>query len=74
MLDKGRFLVIVLIPLLDKINKSEIYDVFNMPVPHDKTANMLAPYRLEAVSIAVNLVEINYVLLNDREQNIVFPL
>ena len=41
MLDEGRFLVIVSISLLDKINKFEIYDVFNMPVPHDKTPNMV---------------------------------
>ena len=51
MLDEGRFLVIVSVPLLDKINKFEIYDVFNMSVPHDKTPNMAVSYRLEAVSI-----------------------
>ena len=39
-----------------------------MPVPHDKTPNMVASYRLEAVSIAVILPEMKYVLLNDREQ------
>ena len=62
MLDEGRFLVIVSIPLLDKINKFEVYDVFYMPVLHDKTLNMVASYRLEAVSIAVNLAEMKYVL------------
>ena len=67
MLDGGRFLVIVSFPLLDKINKFEIYDVFNMPVPQDKTPNMVASYRLEAVSIVVNLAEMKFVLLNDRE-------
>ena len=39
-----------------------------MPVPHNKTPNMVASYRLEAVSIAVNLAEMKHVLLNDREQ------
>ena len=67
-LDEGRFLVIVSIPLLDRVNKFEIYAVFNMPVPHDKTPNMVVSNRLEAVSIAVNLAEMKYVLLNDREQ------
>ena len=67
-LDEGRFLVIVSIPLLGRINKFEIYDIFNMPVLHDKTPNMIASYRLEAVSIAINLAEMKYVLLNDREQ------
>ena len=45
-----------------------------MPVPHDKTPNMDASYRLKAVSIAVNLAEMKYVLLNDREQeHYIFP-
>ena len=51
MLHEGRFLVIVSIPLLDKINKFEIYNVFSMPVPHEKTPNMVASYRVEAVSL-----------------------
>ena len=67
MFDEGRFLVIVSIPLLDKINKFENYDVLDIPVPHDKAPNMAALYRLEAVSIAVNLAEMKYVLLNNRE-------
>ena len=54
--------------MLDKINKFEIYDVFNMPVPHDKTPNMVASYRLEAVSNAIYLDEMTSVLLNDREE------
>ena len=73
-LDEGRFLVIVSIPLLDQINKFEIYDVFNMPVLHDKPPNMVASCRLEAVSITVNLAEMKYALLNDREQEHCFPL
>ena len=74
-LDEGRFLVIVSLPLLDIINKFEIYDVFNMPVLHDKPPNMVASYRLETVSIAINLAEMKYVLLNDREQeHCLFPL
>ena len=45
-----------------------------MPVPHDKTPNMIASYRLEAVSIAVNLAEMKYVLLNDkRAGTLYFP-
>ena len=58
----------VSIPLLDKINKLEIYDVFNMPVLHDKTPNIAASYRLEIVSISVNLAEMKYVLLHERQQ------
>ena len=72
-LDEGRFLVIVSIPLLDKINKSEIYYVFNMPIPCDRTPNMVASYGMEAVSIVFNLAEMKYVLLNDREQEHCIP-
>ena len=71
--DEGRFLVIVSIPLLDKINKFEMYDVFNMPGPHDKTPNMVASYRLEAVFFAVNLAEKKYVILNDSAGILYFP-
>ena len=38
-----------------------------MPVPLDKIPNMVASYNLEAVSIAVNLAGMKFVLLNDRE-------
>ena len=66
--DEGRFLVIVSIPLLDKINKLEMCDVFTIPVPHDKAPNMVASYGFKAVSIVVNLAEMKYVLLNDSKQ------
>ena len=39
-----------------------------MPFPHDKAPNIVASYRLVIVSIAVNLAEMRYVLLNDTEQ------
>ena len=39
-----------------------------MLVPHVKSSNMVASYRFEAVSTAVNLAEMKYVLLNDRQQ------
>ena len=57
-LDEGRFLVIVSIPLLDKINNVAIYDVFNMAVPHDKTPICMqvgyCPCRLEIMSLTNN--------------------
>ena len=62
-LNEGRYLVIVSIPLLEKINTFEIYNVFHMPIPYDKTPNMVSSYRLEAVSIAINLAEMKHVLL-----------
>ena len=52
-LDKGRFSVIVSIPVLDNINTFEIFNIFNMPVPvkdhvvaTDKLHGMVAWYRL----------------------------
>ena len=74
-LDKGRFLVIVLIPLLDNMNTFDIFNVFNMPVPvknpivpTDKLPSMVALYRFETTSVAVNLVQMKYVLLTTTEQ------
>ena len=37
-------------------------------VPKDQSPNMVAWYRLEASSIAINTAEMKYVLLTDREQ------
>ena len=47
-INQGKFLIIVSIPLLDKNNKYEVYSVFNMPVllkdswvPKDQYPNMV---------------------------------
>ena len=37
-------------------------------VPKDQSSNIIAWYRLEASSIAINIAEMKYVLLTDREQ------
>ena len=61
-LHKGRALVIVLILLLDNMNTFEIFNIFNMAVlvkdpvaPTEKLPSMVAWYRFEMSSIAVNL-------------------
>ena len=73
-LDKSRFLVIVSIPLLDNINTFEIFNIFNLPVtvkdpfvPTDKLPNMVAWYRVEISSIAIDLAQMKYVLLTAIE-------
>ena len=77
-LDKSRFLVIVSIPLLDNVNTFEILNIFNMPVPvasRNKLPSMVAWYRLETSSIAVNLAQMKYILLTATEQeHCTFPL
>ena len=72
-IDQGKFLIIVSIPLLNKNNKYEAYSIFNMPVPlkdslvpKDQSPNMVAWYRLEASSIAINIAKMKYVLLTHR--------
>ena len=72
---KGRFLVMVSIPLLDNMNTFKIFNIFNMPVPikdpvvsTDKLPSMAAWYRLETSSTAVNLSQMKYVLLTTAEQ------
>ena len=74
-LDKGRFLVIVSIPLLDNINTFEIFNIFNMPVHvkdplvlTDKLPSIVAWYRLETSLIAVYLAQMKYVHLTATEQ------
>ena len=74
-LDKGRFLVIVSIPLLDYMNIFDIFNIFNMLVPvkdpvvlTDKLPSMVAWYRLKTSSITVNLAQMKYVLLTATEQ------
>ena len=61
-LDKGRFLAIVSIPMLDSMNTFEIFNFFNMPVPikdpvvpTDKPPSVVAWYRLETSSVVINL-------------------
>ena len=45
LLDKGRFLVIVSIPLLDNMNTFKSFDIFNMPVVStDNLPSMVAWY------------------------------
>ena len=73
-LDKGRFLGTVSIPLLDNTNTFEIFNILNMPipvkgpvVPTDRLLSMTAWYRLETPSIAVNLAQLKNVLLTAIE-------
>ena len=63
------------------MNTFEIFNIFNMPVhvkdpvgPTDKLHSMVAWYRLETSSIAVNLAQMKYVLLTATEQEHSTPL
>ena len=75
-------MVIVLFPLLDNTSTFEIFNIFNVPVPvkdlvspTDNLPSMVAQYRLETSSIAVNLAQMKYILLTPKEQkHCVFPL
>ena len=73
-LDKGKFLAIVSVSLLDNMNTFENFKVFNMPfpikdpiVPMDKLPHMVPWYRLETSSIAVNLAQMKHILLTATE-------
>ena len=74
-LDKGGFLVIVSMAMLDNVNTFQIFKIFNMPapvndttVPTDKLPNKVPWYKLETSSIAINLTQIKYVLLTYTKQ------
>ena len=76
-LDKGGFLVIVSIPMLDNMNTFEIFNIFNMPVPvkdpvvpTDKISSMVVSLLYIRdfsnccyfCSVAVNLTELLLIL------------
>ena len=68
-MDKGGFLLIISICLLDNMDTFDIFKIFNMLVPDkdpiistDKLPTMVAWNRFETSSIAVNLAQIKYVL------------
>ena len=74
-LDKGRFFLIISVPLLENVNTFAIFNIFNIPVPvkdpvvpTDKLPNMVAWYRLETSSIALNFTQMKNVLLIATEQ------
>ena len=74
-LDKGRLMVIVSIPLFDNMDTFDIFNIFNMPVhvkdpavSANKLPSMVSWYRLETSLIAINLAQIKYVLLTATEQ------
>ena len=65
----------VSIPLLDNISTFELFNICNMPVPvkylvlpTDKLPHMVAGYKSETSSNAVNLAQMKYVLLTPIEQ------
>ena len=61
-IDHAQFLVIVLVPLLDAVNKFEVYNIYNLPLPIKdpnlalkEIPNMVAECKLESKSLATNL-------------------
>ena len=73
-LDRGMFLVVVLVPLLNRNNKFEIYNVINSQLPFydsDLTVslqpNFVAKYKLETSALAINLERMKYMILEVDE-------
>ena len=56
-LDKGMFLVVVNLPLIDRDHKFEIYQVINSPFP----------YKLESSALAINPEKTRYIILDQAE-------
>ena len=64
------FLVVVLVPLLDRDNKFEIYNVINSQLPfYDSNLtvslqlNFVAKYKLETCALAITLERTKYMIL-----------
>ena len=69
-LSRGMFLVVVLVPLLDRDNKFEIYNVINSQLPfYDSNLtvslqpNFVAKYKLETSLLAINPERTKYMIL-----------
>ena len=74
MLDRGMFLVVVSVPLLDRDNKFEIYNVINSQLPfYDSNLtvslelNFVAKYKLETSALAINPERTKYIILEADE-------
>ena len=69
--EEGKILVVVPVPLLDSNDDFEVYRVHNLPIPFNASDGMMsgsvASYQLEAEAIAVNTQRTNFVLLTQGE-------
>ena len=73
-LDHAQFLVIVSVCLLDAVNKFEVYNIYNLPLPIKdpnvavkEMPNMVAEFKLESKLLAINLEQMKYILLTSAE-------
>ena len=73
-LDRGMFLVVVSVPLLDRDNKFENYHVINSQLPfYDSNLtvslqpNLVAKYKLETSALAINPERTKYMILEVDE-------
>ena len=73
-LDRGVFLVVVSVPLLDRDNKFEIYNVMNSQLPFNDSnltvslqLNFVANYKLETSALAINPERTKYIILEADE-------
>ena len=73
-LNHAQFLVIVSVPLLDAVNKFEVYKIYNLPLPLKdpnvavkEMPNMVAECKLESKLLAINLEQMKYILLASAE-------
>jgi hypothetical protein len=68
-LDGNTILIIISIPLLDYSSKFEIFHMIHLPIPLQNTSDssLVAQYRLESDTLAVNHERTKYVLLSAQE-------
>ena len=73
-LDKGMFLVVVNLPLIDRDHKFEIYQIINSPLPYhdpkldtEQQPKFSVRYKLESMALAINPEKTNYMILDQVE-------
>ena len=66
--------LVVLVPLLGAVNKFEVYNIYNLPLPIKdpnvavkEMTNMVVEFKLESKSLAINLEQMKYILLTSAE-------
>ena len=70
LVEEGKILAIVPVPLLDRDSTFEVFQVINLPIPYpnpNQKLGVVARYKLESECIALNLARTQFMLLTKSE-------
>ena len=70
LVEKGRLLIVVSLPLLDSSNIYEVFQVINLPIPYPhrkQGSGTVVKYKLKSENIALDLTREKFILLTPTE-------